>query len=303
MAFVDIRETGKSGLNSSRDDKQKLSVTLYRTFDLLSDAPTTDSDVSARNALQFNGLTTTGERIFEGAAHPENYYFRCSDISIERIGPISYTAKAGYKSPASRNPSDVNQDPVLEVPDVKWSTVTTDEAIDEDVNGDAIATATGELYQGITKSVSDLIVTISKNYAIFNPVTFYAFYNTVNAGIFMGFPAGTAKVMNLEASPVIEDDYLYSRVTVQIQFRKPYRVPDAQAWYKRMRHEGHYCFSPDPKAVDKKIRCSDANGDDSAQPEPLNEAGFQIKSTTEDHVWNTFEVYEESDFDAMNLGV
>lgn len=302
MAFTDIRETTKNSLSVSRDDKQRLSVSVSRTFDLLSDAPTTDETIAATIALQNQGQTTTGEKVFTGSHHPLNYWYICESISVERVTPIVYTAKAEYKSPKFRD--DESTEPTLQAADVKYSTVTSEEAIDEDVNGDPIATATGELYQGVTKAVSDLQVTIGKNFSIFNPVTFYEFYNCVNSDTFLGFPAGTAKVMSIDASPVIESDFEYWKVTVQIQFRKPGpNTSTARAWWVRLKHEGYYCFTS--AMTDKPgVRCVDINRDPATSPQPLDDTGRQINSNNPaSEVWREFEIYETVAFSGMNLGV
>lgn len=306
MAFTDIRETTSNSFKITRDDKQRLMVDVTRTFDLLSDSPATDDVYRASLALQNQGVTDTGEKIFSGVSHPLNDFFLVEDISIERKTPIIYEAKVSYKSPKYRdsNGSGDPVDPTLQPPDVKYSTVTTEEAIDEDIDGNAIATETGELYQGVTKSVSDLVVTIGKNYSIFNPVSFYDYFDSVNSDTFLGFPPGVAKVMNIAADPVIESDSLYWKVTVQIQFRKPGpNTTTARAWWTRLKHEGYYRFTEE---VTEKpgVPCVDINGDNSTQPMPLDNNGFQIKKgNIGPERWREFEIYESVAFSGMNLGV
>jgi len=304
MAFTDLRETTTNSLSVTRDDKQRLTVKVSRTFDLLSDSPSTDESIAAAIALEIQGLTTTGERVHAGAKHPLNDWYLCESINVTKKSPILYEAKADYVSPKFRDSTGSEPvEPTLQAPDVDYDTVTTEEEIDEDVNGNPIATATGELYQGVTKQVSDLVVTIGKNFSIFNPVTFYEYYNTVNSDTFLGFPPGTAKVMNIKAAPVIEKDFLYWRVTVQIQFRKPYRTTNAKAWHKRLKHEGYNCFT-DTVVDSPGVKCVDVNGEPATVPQPLDSTGKQITAQNSvPETWREFEVYESTAFSGMNLGV
>lgn len=305
MTISDIREAGKSTLQTSMDEKGRRAVSWTRTFTGVSDSATTDTEYHARVAISTTG-TVDGEVITEGTGHPLNPWITVESINVVRNGQVLYEYTVNYKSPKFQGDGSEPQAPDLEPPDISFSTATTDEPIDEDVSGDPLATATGELYTGLTRSVSDLVANISKKFSIFDPDSFYDYIDKVNSDTFLNFPAGTGRVTSISATRVYQEFFFYWNVGVQISFRRPYQVEAAKAWYKRVRHEGYRRWNNGERGGVgnlEPVPCVDGHGEPATTPQPLNEDGTQnFDDPTTGH-WLTFQVYETVAFSGMNLGV
>lgn len=136
-------------------------------------------------------------------------------------------------------PSGIDSSP-LDLPvSVVWRGSTTDEAIDEDWNGKPIVTANNEPIDGLTERLTDDVVTIQKSYLTVNRYALRAYRRAVNSDTFLGWPPGTARIIDDQAVAVFVSGIIrYWDVTVSIQFREPFRTTPDKAWYKRVRHEG-----------------------------------------------------------------
>ena len=291
MAFT-IRETPTRGISGSRDSDNKITRQRVRSFTLDTDTQS-DTEGDARSALvaQFG--------VFEGASYPGSIFFVCNSLSVDQVGPISYEAQASYATRPFTESENPEGDPTLERPRIRYSSASVEVETDVDVDGDPVATATGELYQGVTTTVSDIQITIQKNFGVFSPAAFRLFQDTTNNAAFLGFPAGTCLVKSIDAQEVEQDGFVFWDVSVTILQRRPIAedVTDAEAWYKRLRHEGYYCFSGG-----NKDRCRDELGEPVTQPAQLAADGTQIADTATPD-FRRFQVYRESNFNSMNLGV
>lgn len=284
----EIHEEPMGGSNSAADDKSRSTVTADRKFNITYLGTSTVRGEDARIALAFS----YGVRI--NASFPGTFWYTCKGISVTQVSPIFFEATANYESLPFND--DEPEDPENEAPEVDFFTVKTDEPIDSDIDGNPLENSAHELYEGLTRPISDLGATIKKKFRVFNPVTFYDFFNTTNSQPFMGFPAGTAKIDNLSASPVIVADELFWEVTVSVVFRKPYFVTDDKAWYLRLRDEGYHVL------VDGEPARAKIKGEDAAKPVPLNEDGTR-RSVKLAPLFKVFQNLGESNFDDMNLGV
>lgn len=302
MAIQNIRESGKMQSSSSRDEKGRVTVTMVREFTATSnDANDTTEHVKAY--LRSTGVTATGELIREGGSWPLNPSIKVDGIDCDKTAPIFYTLKVKYKSLPFRTDDGGEEptDPELQPPDISFDTVSSEEEIDTDVNGDPIENACREPYTGVKRQVSDLQISIGKTFLIFDPATFYGYFDSVNSDTFMNFPPGVCLVRTIRAAPLILNEYLYWKINVVIQVRKPFGdTPTEKAWYERRKHEGFYCFTNE--SPDKPVRRKDANGHDCTIPLPLTEVGFAA-SVGEEGSWKYFQKYLTVAFSGMNMGV
>lgn len=300
MSF-EIHETSQRNIGATRDPStNRTTVNVIRSFNLVSTGPSNVIDALA--ALEAEGVST-------GSSHPQNEFYFCDNINVTQVSEIFFEAVATYNSPEGNG-----DDPVLLPPDITYNTITTNEPTDTAIGGEPIATVTGELYEGISKKISDLGVTIKKNYAIFDPQVFWNYINTVNDDPFLGFPPGVALVDDISATLKTQQDSQYWEVTVKIIIRYPFEVEEDQAWDVRLRHQGYYKFEylfdkdnpgtpkldDDGNEILKKERCIDDNEEPVAKPAPLDENGFQ-QEYDEEPVWLFFTLYERSTFADMNL--
>jgi len=301
MAF-EIHETSERNIGATRDPQtNRTQVNVTRSFNLVSEEPS--NVIAAINAL-------AGEGVVTGAPHPQNQFYICDNVQVNQISPIYFEATAQYNSPFTDQDND---DPVLQPPEISYNTITSNEPTDTALGGVPIATATGELYEGISKKISDLGVTIKKNYAIFDPGVFWNYINTVNNDTFLGFAPGVCMVDDISATLKVQEDFEYWEVTVKIIIRYPFEAEPDQAWDLRLRHQGYYrldneydkdtgapLLDADGNEIFKKIRCVDDDELPTTQPIPLDELGFQ-QEFDEEPVWLFFRIYERSNFADMDL--
>ena len=273
MTTIDIQETWQAqSLGVSSSDGIVGETRISRKFTWLSSAPiSTLAQVAA---------APTAPKI--GDSHPAIFFARVRDVQYEQEGPAYGSITAEYEVPTFD--PETGDNPLLTPPDIVWDTVQTEEPIDEDVYGRGIRTVNGEPIEGVTETVFDLSVSITRNLATFNPAAIYLFLNKVNSGPFLGFPPGVALCSSIQASSVADGDFNYFRVTVQFIFRTPYRTTPERAWFKRLRHEGTLIreeIESDTEETREVIRRAvDDDGLPVTQPVPLDERGFEIKAPT-----------------------
>jgi hypothetical protein len=170
-----------------------------------------------------------------GTLYPGTTAVVCLSLSPQRVSPVMAIVTASFEGETGSNSTS----PIDNTPSVEWGGVTTDEAIDEDWNGRAIVTANNEPIFGLTERLTDDVVTIERNYLSVNRYAVRAYRRAVNSDEFMGWPPGTARMIDDNAKAVyINGAIAYWKVRAVIQFREPFNTTPDKAWYKRVRHEG-----------------------------------------------------------------
>jgi len=215
-------------------------------------ADTTFFEVQQATGVPQNGdQHSSGEAVFVTASNPT------------RISPIFWQVIIGYEG----------ESPDPDAVEVEWSDVTSTEPIDRDYSGKAILTVNGEQVDGLTMEVPDQIAVITKKYRTIDLPSVAAYRNATNSDTFLGWPPGTARLIGFSA----RNRYKYNQpqeqwtVTARIQFRKGLAgATDAQAWYKRWRHEGFYV-----KSGSIVVRALDDNGQETVKPVLLKSDGTQ----------------------------
>lgn len=293
MAITDVRATGVESSGRSIDQDGKITFTLTVQYEAVSDSAS-DTTVDAESSIFLPAI---------GSQHPSNAFLTVRERNANRESPLYYLVDVLYSTEAT---DPENDDPIDTSAKLSFSTVQEEVGIDEDVNGDPLATVLGEPYQGLTRVISDLQVTIEKPFLVFDPASFYLFNDRVNSDTFLGFPPGTARVVDIGADQVKNANVPHWMIRVVVQFRKPYRTTDERAWWKRVRHEGYY-ENGGGGGDDPRVRATDANREPTSQPVLLDRNGYKINFTNgvpdEDPYWLEFQVYEETSFSGMNLGV
>jgi len=221
-----------------------------------------------------------------------------TSVSANRESPIVFSITVGYAS-LQLDPEDPAANPLSQPAKVKWSTVKASGEIDEDFDGNVIATPNGEPVLGITRPFSDIKATITQPFSSFNPFSFYDFIDYVNSGSYLGFPAGTGKVDTVSADPnsfeISETTVTYYDVTVEILFRNPIRTTPAKAWYNRRVLKGTKIDDGSGNIV----HATDENGENVSSPVFLAEDGTEV--TKENAVWVEDKVLGSANFNAMGF--
>ncbi|MEM1224614.1 MAG: hypothetical protein AAGJ40_02895 [Planctomycetota bacterium] len=229
---------------------------------------------------------------------------RCKRRNFVRVSPVLWMAILNFEG--EYGPEGPNDTPLNSPPIKKWTDIETDAPIDEDINGKAIVTKTGEPIDGVTMKIADNVLTVQRNYQVFSPFLTSQYRHSVNSDNFDGYPPGMARLTGFSAEEVWDEAAGgYWTVSASIQFREPYRTTPERAWWARVRHEGYYCYSPDTR---KKVKCIDKHREEVSRPELLDEDGFQIKDDEENGIlardqaiWLEFPLYKPLPYAALGL--
>lgn len=238
-------------------------------------------------------------------SHREIPRLLCKEVRPERLTPVYWLITVNYEGEVGPEDNPVESNPLNDPPDIMWTKVDSEEPIDEDVNHHAIATKAGEKYDGVTMTISDLVVNVKRNFLTINLAGTHAYLHSVNSDEFLGFAPGTAHLTQFSAKHIIAEEVgiNYWEVNAAIQFRYPWRTTPERAWYKRLRHEGYYCLK-EVKGALKPVRCLDKAKEPVIRPALLDEAGKQIPFSDEldqQAVWQEFEIYSRLPYRAMGL--
>jgi hypothetical protein len=173
-----------------------------------------------------------------GTQHSSGIFAHVNKIQPEQVSPILWVVTVGYEG----------ENPYTAAVEVEWSDVSTTEPIDRDYDGVAIVTANNEPVEGLSFDLADQMVVISRKFLSINTNAMADYRHAVNSDTFLGWPPGTAKLVGYSAKNLFKfgaPQQLWN-VTARIQFRKGLMgASDAQAWYKRYRHEGILVLEPD----------------------------------------------------------
>jgi hypothetical protein len=289
MAVLYRDLTFSSGVSTSVDDKGWITATAKMEFNVFVD-----------NVLDNEGTVITYPTIpGDKSRHPYFPYLFCDSRDVQRQGPRHFVVTCTFKSAPYK---DVPSGPLNEPTQISYFTIGTDGACEEDINGKPITTKCGELIYGVTRTFSDLGIRLSKNFASFDPPSFYLFINTVNSDTFLGFPPGTLWVASISADEQFFEDVPYWKVQVEIHARKPYRTSTERAWWVRYRHQGYRAFYDiGGNSVVLKVT---RGGEPVTSPVLLDENGSEIPedpNTEPTAVWLESQIYETRSFAAMGF--
>ncbi len=216
----------QSGSAESPDGKQRI-LTMQRAFTV-----TLDASDPLEVCYTAAGLPLVND------PYPGTFFVICRNLSPQRVSPIMAIVTASYSGEIG--PTDASSSPVDNVAVISWRNATTDEAIDQDWNGKAIVTKNNEPIDGVTERIADQVATIERNFVSINMYAIRAYLKSSNSDTFLGWPAGTARLMEYSASNQITDGAAgFWKVSATVQFREPYNTTADKAWYKRLRHEGY----------------------------------------------------------------
>ena len=234
-----------------------------------------------------------------GELYPGRQFIFCESLDFKPVSPILTIATANYAGEIG--PAGEQDSPLNKPPEISWSDVETDEPTDEDFNGQPIVNVNGEPIEGVTMKLADNVVTIKRNFLTFNPYATAAYRHSVSSDRFLGYPAGTARLIRYNARQLYLADDSYWEVTASIQFRLGIRTTDARAWWKRVRNEGYYekvtdAFTSQPILV----QATDDNGKPMTRPVLLKSDGTRETNPANAH-WLEFQVYDSLPYNALGL--
>jgi hypothetical protein len=277
------------GSAESKDGRKK-TLTVREVYQIVTEAGDDIYSPSAAFDLPRIGDPFTG-----------TFQVRVTKRNFRQISPIFWHVDITYEGELG---PDEDNNPLNDPPEISWSKVETDEAIDEDWNGNAIVTACGEPIDGVTMKISDLVMTVKRNYAGIDLAATHAYLHSVNSDTFAGFSPGTGRLTQFSAAEVWAEDFGgYWEVTAAIQFRFPYNTTSEKAWYARVRHEGYYVRDATTNKVGRAV--DPRNKEPTTRPVLLNEDGTALDlpepPTEPEAKWLEFQRYDTLPYNSLGL--
>lgn len=250
---------------------------------------TCSADATRLDILNASGLPAGGQ-LYPGTL---NVYAKVA--SATRISPVLWQVRISYEGYVSNAPGGFTQSPILTPAIVDWSDVEVEAEIDQDFDGNEIVTAAGERVNGIRAIFCDQVATIKKNMLTYDSYFAAKYRRSVNSDWFLGWPPGTAKLMQLSAKDIKGE---YYEVTGVVQFRVPYRTTPAKAWYARWKHEGFY--HRDAVTPTDILRAIDKEGEYTTNPVPLAADGTKAFPDAPP-IWKETKLYDSLPYEYLGF--
>jgi hypothetical protein len=271
MALVNIQETWSGDVYETHMVEGVLQedASPARAWTVLMDSAS-DTSYDAATAASIPDI---------GDAHPDATDAVCASKSCRHIGPYLYEVTCNYEG--LENPLTAPYERSTEAAE-------TTEAIDKDVDGNAIRNPVGDPIVGLTKDFADIVMVITRNEGLDPTATEGAYTNTVNDAAWNGFDAGTCRMRSITHQRVIIPGSYYYRTTYRIQYR-------VDGWNVRTLCEGLRYFD----AGGNIINATDYDGNPVTQPVKLAADGTLLGANPD--VWLEFTIYPESNFTTLAL--
>lgn len=231
---VNLMWSRNDGSIESRDGRKRTGQ-MKVGYQVFTDPTDTINDVfTATDPVTGVTIPNTGEQYL---TFPQ---IRCRRKNPKQITPVYWTVDVEYEGELGPGSDD---NPLNDPPEKSWGKITSDEPIDEDKDGNPIVTPNDEPIDGVTKKISDLVLTVKRNYASIDLPATHAYLHSVNSDVFAGFAPGVGRLDAFSAKEVFADTVPgggFWEVTAGIIFRHPYRTTADKAWHARVRNEGFY---------------------------------------------------------------
>lgn len=280
MAVVDVTKMwSRDGgtVSSPKADPNDYSFTLTEGYQVL--VNDTADDV--------NDIIKSGKIPLIGDQFSSEIEAFVVDYTMTKVSPIFWMVETTYKGD--------NGD--LGGADIEWGDVSTSEPIDQDWNGKAIVNSINEYVDGLTMDIADQTCTVSRKFYFINTSAIAAYRHSTNSDTFLGWPAGTARLVGYSAKNRVKGGVVRDLwdVVARFQFRYPYRTTSDKAWHKRFRNEGLY-----ERRLGMTIRATDDLGQEVTKPVLLKLNG-ERETDPEAAVWLHSQVYGSLPYNALGL--
>lgn len=159
---------------------------------------------------------------------PKDTFAYLNQLRTTKTGPLTWTVEATYIGQGF-DPNTSVIDQLKLIPKLAWTSTEEDIPIRFDQDGRPFVNSVGDDYEGITKPVTDAVLTWRGYFDSFNHETFFTYNNSVNADhvLSIGAPPHCAKLKIVGAEDVEIEKTILVQVTLQIQLRMD-RLVDEQ---------------------------------------------------------------------------
>ncbi len=174
--------------------------------------------------------------------YPGTINVRCTQVGevtksgpIMSIVPVTWAGEVGSSDPAD--------DPVYSEPDISYSSLSSSEPIDTDAYGFPFTNVNGEIVEGLTGDVHDVVLDVTRNFRSVSAKIALQYLNSTNSDSYTIFgdtwEPGSGSLQSFRIKPVTQNGIVqYFTVSASVVFRQAYNTIPARAWWHRYRNEG-----------------------------------------------------------------
>jgi hypothetical protein len=231
----------------------------------------------------------------------------CKEVRVRQDAqdPYLWRVEARYSSQVDR--PDINQveSPLLRPADISWDTVSYPRVAVADRDGGAIVNVNDERFDPpLMRDEKRLQLTVTRNQAGYDALSYALFENCTNSNTFLGFPAGRARCTRVKGDRQFENGVLFWRALFQFQFRILLDEVDEdvsdedkslRAWAEKVLNQGFYVMEGG-----QRVHARDPRGQPSPTPVLLAADGARLAPGAEPYYLN-FHLYPSRDFSLLGL--
>ena len=248
-----------------------------------------------------------------GSRHPYSPWVYVTGVRArQKTGPMNWMVEVIYSTrPVQSGEEIINPfvNPLDQPWEVEWTFVTSNEAIDRDVNGKPIMNSAGESFDPpITKDIQDLVLRVVRNEAYYNAAVAADYIGSINRDWFKGFAPGMVRCTDCSGRLMRSANMVYWQVSYEFQMRteKDSETNEVIGWRRRILDQGFRELVKQDDETYKAERITDVNGNPISEPWPLDGKGAAIGEpipgqVPEGTTFLTFDIYPAQSF--ANLGL
>jgi hypothetical protein len=244
-----------------------------------------------------------------GQPYPGTDFVLAKKAVVSQVSPILSIVTVNYEGEIAPQNGDgqPSSNPIFAPPTIDWANSTEELEIDEDADGVPITTVVGEPIRGVKRRFTDQVLTVQRNFLLWNEYLQNQYMDTVNLDRIRSWPPGTGLIIDISAKNVISEQGGYWKGTFKVHFRKPIRTTPDKAWYSRVRHEGFYerVDSEGPPDANGNypfniVRAVDKNKQPTTKPVLLDQFGKRVTDANATY-WKEVKRYPSSNFSALGF--
>jgi hypothetical protein len=247
------------------------------------------------------GIPAYGAALSVYSGNSADAYTVCTSKDVSAISGTDkhFEVRVDFETSTGDGGTEI-EDPLLRPIEVEVQPLERTAEYFWDTAGNAVATSAGEPFESqLTRDVSDIVLVITRNEStsVYNPITYAATANTLNASTQticgITFAARKCRMKPISAAYVIEDQYRYWRVTYSIIIP----VSDiVTGWSVKVADQGYYKL-----VSNKRTKILDPHNMMYSRPYPLDGAGSPRNNGDEAPAILSFYPYAAADWSILNL--
>lgn len=241
----------------------------------------------------------------KGYHYPGDDFLRVVKRTVRPYqGPLVYEVTCNYLHRWGERDESA-EEPLMKKPEISWLSAVTNEPIDRDIEGKAVANSAGETFDPpITKEFNDLVLRYVRNERNFNHRRSSEYKGAISSDGFLGFAEGLVMCTVFDGQKIYDEKWGdYYQVTYEFQIRY-------DGWKRKIfdRGFGEYFGKKEDGSPDWR-EIEDDKGHKISEPAFLNGNGKKLPGETnlvyylENAVKLKFDLYRKKPFSALKIRI